>query len=137
MTHSTFCAPESSNSLNDSTTDVTKSRNKPLLTVILENAPYGIVNIDAHGNIHFSNRMADFLLGKSKKLLNGLNLIEVLAEKNADTKNLRLIIDGNPALQPQRIKVSLPDKNDSITLSFTIIPHQDADNSSFPFLLRI
>ncbi|MCD6152166.1 MAG: PAS domain S-box protein, partial [Deltaproteobacteria bacterium] len=120
-----------------STPDVTKSLNNPLLTIILENAPYGIVNIDAHGDIHFSNRLADFLLGESNKSLNGLNLIEVLTERKADTKNLHLIIDGNPVLQPQRITVSLPDKDDSITLSFTMIPFQDTDNSQQQFSIFI
>ena len=120
-----------------STPDVTKSLNNPLLAVILENAPYGIVNIDAHGDIHFSNRLADFLLGESNKSLNGLNLIEVLAEKKADTKNLHLIIDGSPVLHPQRITISLPDKNDSITLSFTMIPYQDTDNGPQQFSIFI
>ncbi len=116
---------------------VTKNLENPLLAVILENAPYGIVNIDAQGDVHFSNRLADFLLVESNKSLNGLNLIEVLAERKADTKNLHLIIDGNPGLQPQRITVSLPDKDGSITLSFTMIPYLDADNSQQQFSIFI
>ena len=116
---------------------VAKNLNNPLLKIILENAPYGIINIDTHGNIHFSNRLADFLLGESKKSLTGLNLIKVLTERKADTKNLRLIIDGNTILHPQRITVSLPDKNDSITLSFTMIPYQDTDNGPQQFFIFI
>ncbi|NIA20081.1 MAG: PAS domain S-box protein [Xanthomonadaceae bacterium] len=116
---------------------VAKSLNNPLLSIILENAPYGIINVDAHGNIHFSNRLANFLLGESNKSLTGLNLIEVLTERKADTKKLRLIIDGNPELNTQRITVSLPDKDDSITFSFTIIPYQNADDSQQQFSLFI
>ena len=120
-----------------STPAVTKNISNPLLAAILENAPYGIVNIDAHGNIHFSNRLADFLLSESNKSLNGLNLVEVLAERKADPKNLHLVIEGNPVLQPQRITVSLPDKDDSITLSFTMIPYQDTDNGPQQFSIFI
>ncbi|MEA3241665.1 MAG: histidine kinase dimerization/phospho-acceptor domain-containing protein [Pseudomonadota bacterium] len=115
----------------------TTNLNNPLFAAILENAPYGIVNIDTLGSINFSNRLADFLLGESNKSVNGLNLIEILAERKADSKSLRLIIDGNPGLQPQRTTISLPDKDDSITLSFTMIPYQDADNSQQQFSIFI
>jgi len=117
--------------------DTAKNSSNQLLKTIMEDAPYGIVTIDACGSIHLSNRLANFLLGKQKKSLVGLNLVEILEKREADTKSLRLILEENPVLHPQRITVSLTDKNDSITLSFTMIPYQDMDNSPQQFSIFI
>jgi len=114
-----------------------KSMYDPSLAVILENAPYGIINIDNHGTIHYSNKLAAFLLAEAKKSITGLNFIEILAEKKADTKNLRLIIEGDPGLRPQRITISLTGKGDTVTLSLTIIPYQDTSSSKRKYSIFI
>lgn len=111
--------------------------NEPSLAVILENAPYGIITIDSHGTIHYSNKLATFLLAESKKSITDLNFIEILAEKKADTKSIRLIIEGGPGLHPQRITVSLTDKGYTITLSLTIIPHRDTNGSKRKYSIFI
>lgn len=114
-----------------------RSSNNPLLTAILENAPYGIINIDTHGIIQFNNKLADFLLAEPDTTLTDLNLIDVLEEKKVNTKTLKLIIGGDPVLRPQRMTVSLPDEHDSITLSFTMIPYQDVENNQQHFSIFI
>lgn len=107
----------------------TQNLNNPFPRAILENAPYGIINIDACGNINFSNQLAEFLLAKPDTSLTGLNLIEVLAARKADIKNLKLILNENRLLSPQRISLSIQENNDVITLAFIMIPYQEEENS--------
>ena len=101
----------------------------PLLTAILENAPYGIVTIDNQETIQFSNQLADFLLAQPNETLTGRSFTEVLLLKKADTRKLNQILQEEPALRPQRVTLTCPDPQDEITLSFTLIPYLDADNN--------
>ena len=101
----------------------------PLLTAILENAPYGIIIIDAQGAIEFSNKLADFLLAQSDMTLTGQSLFKVLSLKKADTRKLSLLLqEKSTTLRPQRTTLTFPNQQDTITLSFTLIPYHDSGN---------
>ncbi|GEM_PF-1573153 len=111
--------------------------NNPLLTAILENAPYGIVTIDAQRVIKFSNKLADFLLAQSDATLTGRSFLEVLLLKKADTRKLNLLLQEKSTLRPQRTTLTFPDQQDAITLSFTLIPYRDIGNDQHQTVIFI
>ncbi len=111
----------------DRLTTAAGSSNNPLLTAILENAPYGIITIDNRGNIKFSNKLADFLLAQPDTTLAERSLTEVLVLRKADTRKLRLFLQEEPTRRPQRITITFEEQHDdTITLSFTLIPYQES-----------